>query len=121
MIDPFATDGQHAAAIHRIPRIGDEVHKCSVELIDVDIDRQWPGAKIERDHGRRAQHGLQHLRDLLKMARRVENLALHRRAPREGQQLAGQLGCAICGVGNRVHVTPHPLGRQLASAQQIGR
>ena len=39
----------------------------------------------------------------------------------ERQQLSGQLGGALHGLGNRVDVAPAPLFRQFAAAQEIGR
>ena len=51
----------------------------------------------------------------------IEDLRLQRLPPGKGQQLPGQLGGALDGVGDRVDIAAAPLFRQFAAAQEIGR
>ena len=83
--------------------------------------RQLLARRCRRDLDARAHDGAQHVGDAADALGRVEDLGLERLAPREGEELAGELGGAVDRVGDRVDVAAPAVLGEVRPAQEIGR
>ena len=85
------------------------------------IAKQLPSRYLDVDPDPAADEGTDQLRHGLDLGADIEHLRLQRLPAGKCQQLSGQLGGALHGLGDRVDVAPAALFRQFAAAQEVGR
>ncbi len=107
--------------LHRIACIRSQIDERGLELVGISFDRQWPLGDLELERRRRSRHRLEHVGDAFELGGHVEHLATDGLTSGKSEQLPGQLGSAVGGVRNRIHISPHSIRRQIAAPQQIGR
>ena len=109
-----------ALAGHRIAGIDGEIDQRGFELRDIGGGKTPEIAKLDLDLDPAAHQRADQLRDALDLRADIEHLRRQRLAPGKGQQLAGQLRCAIHRVRNRIDVTAAAILAQIAAAQEVG-
>ena len=85
------------------------------------IAKQLLSRYLDVDPDPAADEGTDELGHGLDLRADIEHLRLQRLPAGKCQQLTGQLGSALHGLGNRVDVAPAALFRQFAAAQEVGR
>ena len=110
-----------ALALHGVARIGRHVDQRRLELAGIGIDEAGLGRQLHDDLDRRSEQRGEHVAQRLHALADVEHFGLQGLAPREGQQLRGQLGGARDRVRDRSDVALPPLLAQLRPVQQVDR
>ena len=114
-------DVQPALAVHGVAAVDGEIHQRGFELRDIGDRETVEIGNVDVDPDPGADQRADQLRHRLDLGADIEHLRLQGLPAGERQQLSGQLGGALHGLGNRVDVAPAPLFRQFAAAQEIGR
>ena len=114
-------DGEPAFAVHGVAAVDREIDQGGLELRDVGNREAIGVGYVDLDPDPAADQGTNKLRDRLDLGADVEHLGLQRLPAGKRQQLAGQFGGALDGIGNRIDVAAAALFRQVAAAQEIGR
>ena len=117
LLDP---DGNQTLILHRIPAVDGEIDQGCLELRDVRHRETFRVANFKSDLNSSADQRADQLRDSFDLQADIEHLRSQRLPPRERQQLSGQFGCAINGVGNRIDVAAAAILGQFAAAKEIG-
>ena len=114
-VDPLhaGTDPQCAAARHRVARVDHQVEQRGLELRRVDIGRHRAGRQVYLELDRLRTGAAQYRLELADQPVDVVDFGAQRLAPREGEQLLGQLGAAFGGALGAVDdAAPLPLVAQ---------
>ena len=114
-------DGEPAFAFHGVAAVDGEVDQGGLELGDVGNRKAIAVRYLDVDPDPAADEGTDELGHGLDLRADIEHLRLQRLPAGKCQQLSGQLGSALHGLGNRVDVAPAALFRQFAAAQEVGR
>ena len=102
-------DGELAFAFHGVAAVDGEVDQGGFELGDVGNRKAMAVRYLDVDPDPAADEGTDELRHGLDLRADIEHLRLQRLPAGKCQQLSGQLGSALHGLGNRVDVAPAAL------------
>src|SRR6185437_2200561 len=114
-------EGQPAFAVHGVAAVDGEIDQGGLELGDVGIRKAIAAGDVDLDPDPAADEGADQLDHRLDLRADIEHLRLQRLPAGKRQQLSGQLGGALDGVGNGVDVAAAAIFRQFAAAQEVGR
>ena len=111
--------GERALAVHRVPGVDRHVDERRLELAEVGLHEAGYLRHLDDDANAGTGDGVQHVGDRFELRADVEHLRLEGLPPGEGEQLAGQLGGTVDGVGDGVQVAGATLLGQVRTAQEV--
>ena len=111
--------GQAAFPTHGVAGVDRHVDQRGLELALVGAHEAGRLRQLDDDADARAGDRVEHVGDAAQARADVEDLGLQRLAPGEGEELAGELGRAVHGVGDRVDVAAAALLGEVGPAQEF--
>ena len=113
--------GQRAGAVHGVPGVHRHVDQRGLELAEVDPDEAGLVRQLGHDRDAGARDRVEQVGHAAQPRADVEDLGLQRLPPREGEELAGELGRPVHRLRDGVEVAGPALLRQIGTAQEVHR